>query len=97
MTDQEYCQKCGRRHNCQEIYGKLGRSDGSSVTLSVVIAFLAPIVVFIASLVVVERVVGGITEIVELRTAVGLFAAAAASFCWVLAARAINRQLNSNK
>ena len=54
MIDQGNCEGCSQRHDCREIYGKLGGSAGPSVILSVVIAFLSPIVVFISCLAVFE-------------------------------------------
>ena len=96
MAEQEYCRDCGWKHNCQEIYGKLGGSDGPSVTLSVVIAFLAPILVFIASLVVFEKAVGLVTKIVELRAGVGLLAALAVTCGWVLLVRVVTKRLGEN-
>jgi hypothetical protein len=96
MGDEEFCQCCSQRHNCGEIYGKLADAKGPSVTLSVVIAFLAPLVVFVVSLAVVEKSVGCVTKIVELRTGVGLAVAVTVTFVWVLIARVINRRLNRN-
>ena len=53
MAQEQFCQNCGQRHNCQEIYRQLGHSQGPSVALKAAIAFLLPIVVFIAVLAVI--------------------------------------------
>jgi len=53
MTDAKFCQNCGQQHSCQEIYQQLGRAQGPSVALKAAIAFLLPIVVFIAVLAVI--------------------------------------------
>ena len=63
MNGQEKCEGCRQRRDCREIYDKLGGADGVSVTLSVVIAFLAPIVVFVVCLAAFERVLGGATAL----------------------------------
>jgi len=97
MTDQKNCEGCGQRHACGEIYGKLGGADGPSITLSVVIAFLSPILVFILCLAGVEKAVGSLVETAELRTGLGLFTAVAATFLWILAARVIHRRLSRNQ
>lgn len=96
MGDEEFCQSCSQRHNCGEIYGKLADAKGPSVTLSVVIAFLAPLAVFIVSLAVVEKGVGRVTKIVELRTGAGLVVAVTMTFVWVLIARVISRRISKN-
>ena len=50
MDQQEFCQDCHQRHNCQEIYCKVGGSKGPSIFRKVVVAFLLPMLVFIVSL-----------------------------------------------
>lgn len=45
----DYCSRCGHKETCREVYGKLGRHEGPNVTWGVIVAFLLPIVVFIAS------------------------------------------------
>jgi len=95
MADKDYCQSCMQRHDCREIYGKLGHSEGPSITLRVVIVFLAPLVVFIVSLAVVGRVVGFVTNLPAVRTGVALAAALVLTFAWMLAAKVIDRQVGS--
>lgn len=91
MTEQDKCQGCMQRHDCREIYGKLGVSDGSSVALSVVAAFLVPLLLFIAFLVVFEKAAGYVTEHPGVQTVVGLFAAVGGTCIWVAAWRVFNR------
>jgi len=97
MSGQENCAGCCQRHDCEGIYGKLGRADGPSITLSVVIGFLSPILVFILCLAGAEKAVGFFTKTVELRTGLGLFAAVGATFLWILGARVIHRRLSRNQ
>jgi hypothetical protein len=96
MADGKNCEGCRQRHDCREIYGKLGVGGGPSVTLRVVIAFLTPILVFIAVLAGGEKAVGLFTNSVELRTGIGLFAAVGATFLWIFVARGIARRLSHN-
>lgn len=96
MTDGKNCEGCRQRHDCREIYGKLGVGGGPSVTLRVVIAFLSPILVFIAFLAGGEKAVGLFTNSAALRTGVGLFAAVGATFLWIFVARAIAGRLGHN-
>ena len=96
MIDQGNCEGCSQRHDCREIYGKLGGSAGPSVILSVVIAFLSPIVVFIKCLAVFEIGAGFFTEIAALRTSVGLLGAVAVTSGWLFAARYMHRRLTGD-
>ena len=96
MNGQRKCEGCRQRQDCREIYGKLGGAEGASITLSVVIAFLAPIVIFVVCLAVVEWAAGLFTARVELQTAFGLVSAVAATLAWVLVAGRINRRISKN-
>ena len=49
---------CGSCFGCVEIYKLLGRSKGPPVALKVIIAFLAPLVIFIAAAVIAEKIFG---------------------------------------
>ena len=55
MVQNEDCQNCHQKHDCREVYRLLGNSEGPSVVLKVIIAFLIPLVVFIVSLAVFEQ------------------------------------------
>lgn len=59
MEQQKSCQDCYQKHDCQKVYGQLGRSDGSSIVLRVIIAFLLPIVIFIIFLAISEKIFSG--------------------------------------
>ena len=96
MADGKNCEGCGQKHDCHGVYGKLGASGGPSVTLRVLLAFLSPIVVFLALLVGVERIAALYTHRAELQTGAGLLVALAATFLWILVARALARRLNHN-
>ena len=91
MVHEEGCQGCIQRHNCREMYGKLGDSEGPSVTLGAVIAFLIPIVVFITSLVAAERIAGYFAASATVQTVIGLTVALGITSVWVLVARVIIR------
>lgn len=58
MVNQEFCQKCSQIDDCQKVYQRLGCTKGPSVAGRAVIAFLLPMLVFIAVLVVYERMLG---------------------------------------
>jgi len=97
MGDEQFCERCSQRHDCREIYGKLGNAEGPSLTLRVVVAFLMPILVFIVSLGVLEKVLGWVTERAALRTAASLSGAVIVTLAWILAVRVIDRWLAKRK
>lgn len=96
MVSGRNCEGCRQKHDCGEIYGKLGTSGGHSVTLHVLLAFLSPIVVFLAFLVGVERIAGFYTNSAGLRTLAGLLVGVGGTFLWILAARGIAGRLHHN-
>ncbi|MEN6384293.1 MAG: SoxR reducing system RseC family protein [Phycisphaerales bacterium] len=53
--DQQQCQSCGMRNSCKEAYKKLGESEAPNVLTKVILAFLLPLILFILSIVMGER------------------------------------------
>ena len=55
MMSMKLCNQCGYRHNrgrcCIDIYQQLGKTKGPSVVGKVLLAFIVPLLVFIASLI----------------------------------------------
>jgi len=93
MGDEQFCERCSQRHDCREIYGKLGNAEGPSLTLRVILAFLMPILVFIVSLGGFEKGLGWVTERAALRTAASLSGAVIVTLAWILTVRVIGRRL----
>ena len=58
MMDMKLCETCGyhkgRRNCCMDIYQRLGRTKGPSVTIGILLAFGMPIIVFIGGLILSE-------------------------------------------
>lgn len=50
MAEPRVCDGCSQADTCKEAYRKLGCVEGPSMTREVLIAFLLPIVVFVAAL-----------------------------------------------
>lgn len=90
MSETEFCQNCGQRHNCGEIYHQLGKAEGPSVALKVAEAFVLPIVVFITGLAVFEKILEGVIATRELRTAFSAMSALVAAVVCVLIIKVIN-------
>jgi hypothetical protein len=50
MAQPNHCDGCSQADRCQEAYRRLGCTDGPNVTLTALVAFLLPILVFAGSL-----------------------------------------------
>jgi hypothetical protein len=97
MVQEKSCEGCEQSNKCQEIYRKLGNVKGPSVALKVIVAFLLPLVVFIVSLAVFERVFARRIDTEGLRTAVSLLAAFAVTFIFILVIKLISRRIGKSK
>ena len=93
MDEQKFCQECGQRHKCQEVYRQLGNNKNPSVAFKVVIAFLLPLVVFITALVASEKILAKIINSKEAQTVLSFLLALAVTFVCIFVLKAINRQL----
>ena len=93
MTEQQFCQKCTQKQRCQEVYHKLGNTDGLSVTKRVVYALLSPLLIFIAAMVLLTINLPILTNSDSLRTALSLLGALAITALYVF----IIKKLTQNK
>lgn len=91
MASQRFCQDCIQKHDCQGLYKQLGDSPCESVTLKVIRAFLLPLIVFIVSLAVSERVLARVISVEEVQIALSFLLALPATFVCVLITRVINK------
>lgn len=100
MAEQKFCEDCNQKHDCREVYQKLGNTKGPSVVLKAVVAFLLPILVFIGCLAAFEAILGKVRSLIntkELRTVLSFLLALSVTFVLILIIKAINRQLSKNK
>jgi len=97
MSRQEFCHKCSERHNCHEVYRQLGKVEGPSVVFKVVVAFLLPLMVFIAALAVFEKILAGVVNTEQLQTALVFLLAALVTFAFILIIKAINKQFSGQR
>jgi len=91
MAPKRFCQDCIQKHDCKRIYEQLGNSPGPSVALKAILAFLLPLMVFIVSLAVFERVLAGAITTERMQTALSFVLALLATFVCVLITRVINK------
>jgi predicted membrane channel-forming protein YqfA (hemolysin III family) len=93
MAEQKFCQGCNQKDECQKVYQQLGNVKGPSVVSKVIVAFLLPVVVFIVSLAVFERIFTRVVNAKELQTVLSFLMAMLMTFICILIVQAINRQL----
>jgi len=91
MASKRFCQDCIQTHDCKRIYEQLGDSPGPSVALKAILAFLLPLMVFIVSLAVFERVLDGAITTEQMQTVLSFMLALLATFICVLITRVINK------
>lgn len=89
MESQRFCQNCIQKHDCQRIYEQLGESPGGSVTLKVILAFLLPLIVFIVSLAVSERLLARAVKIEKLQVVLSILLALLVTFGCILIVRKV--------
>jgi len=88
MSQQKLCQECNQRHQCQEVYRQLGKAQGPSVVFKVIVAFLLPLVVFIAALAIFEEILSGFEIAAGLRAVFSMAASLLVTTLFVLIIRA---------
>ncbi|MHC4594798.1 MAG: hypothetical protein ACYS19_07610 [Planctomycetota bacterium] len=93
MAQEKFCQDCDQKHDCQKVYEQLGNVKGPSVVFKVIVAFLLPIVVFIVSLAVFEKVLVKAVNTEELQTLLSFLISLLITFVCILVVQVINRQL----
>ncbi|UCC97497.1 MAG: hypothetical protein JSW66_16845 [Phycisphaerales bacterium] len=90
MAEQDLCPTCIQKHDCQKVYRELGSSRGPSVAVKVSLAFLLPLVVFIVTLAVFQKIFAEEAE--PVKTAFGLAMALVSTLACILVVRAISRR-----
>ena len=79
------------------MYEQLGRIEGPSVVKEVVLAFLLPMVVFVASLAVFERMFSQVVSAGQARSALSFTSAVSLTFVCILLTKAVNSRFGQAK
>jgi hypothetical protein len=93
MDENEFCGNCNQKHNCGSIYNQLGNTNGPSVVVKVVIAFLLPLVVFIFSLAAFQEIFTKTISSQRMLTVLSMASALLVTFSYILIVRLINKRL----
>ena len=91
MAEQKFCQDCKQKHDCQKVYQQLGDIQGPSVVIKVVVAFLLPLVVFIVTLAIFDKILSGFEMTADLQTVFSVAASLLITFICILIVRVVNR------
>ena len=95
MPDEDFCQKCTQNKDCKTIYDQLGRQNTPPVALKVVFAFLLPILIFIGSLALFQKLLEKAVQAQKLQTAINFLAALLVTFIYLLGTKIVNRKLKN--
>jgi len=95
MVSHNYCKDCIQKHECRSVYEKMGNASCTSVTLKVILAFLLPLVVFIVSLAISERIFAGAINFQKLQLVVSFLPALLVTFICIFILRMINKKLDN--
>jgi ABC-type Na+ efflux pump permease subunit len=88
MSQQKICQDCNQKHDCQKIYQWLGSIKGPSIVVGVIVAFLLPLMVFIAALAAFEEVLAKAMNSKEAQTALSFLLALAVTAVFIFIIKA---------
>jgi len=91
MAEQKFCRDCTQNRDCRKAYNQLGSTEGPSVVVKVLVAFLLPVVVFIGSLAAFGKVLAKAVDSKELQTVLSFLIAMLVTFVCILIIKAINR------
>jgi hypothetical protein len=91
MLNENDCQGCPQKDNCRQAYQKLGETQGPSVTVKSIIAFLVPLVIFICALGISDKIFQKIFATKQLQTAASLGLALAVTLIYILIIKAVSK------
>jgi len=97
MAEQDFCHTCNQKHDCQNAYQHLGDIEGPSLVVKVLLAFLLPLVVFIVSLAVFERILAGAINSTAAKTVVSFLLALLVTFVCILITRMVCKRLGHDR
>jgi len=93
MTQEDFCSGCPQSRDCKAVYEQVGKSTAPDVTKKVLVAFLLPVAVFIASLALFDCLFAKVNFGNDVRIVAAFVPAAGVSLVGILIARMINLRL----
>jgi len=92
MNEKQICQSCSQQRDCKQIYEQMGNAKGPCVALNVFLVFLLPIIVFIASLAVLQRTFAYLMHSPAVAILTSVILAAAMSFIVILIVKSVMKK-----
>ena len=93
MAKENLCEKCSEKKSCEEAYKQLGQAKGPSVVVGAIVAFVVPIVVFIASLAACEQILTSSIQATKLRLVLSFLLALVVTIALIMIMQVINKRL----
>jgi len=97
ITELKSCPGCDQKNKCRETYQQLDKAQGPSIALDSAVAFLLPLLIFIASLGIFDGILAGTIELKNLRIAISFLLALFVTFAAMLIIKLISKRLGKNK
>jgi hypothetical protein len=88
--EKNFCPECSQSHNCRAVYQQLSNTKGPCIVTKALVAFLLPIVTFVAGLAIFDKALAGLINNQNLQTALSFLSAVGVSFVCVLVVKAID-------
>jgi len=93
MIKGNICQECSQKESCKQAFEKLGNAKGPSVTIKSILAFLLPLIIFIAALGIFEKIFQKSISSKQLEIGIGFLLAAAVAMIYILAVWFISKHI----
>ncbi len=90
------CKNCAHNHDCKAVYESVTKSKDASVTARVIIAFLLPLSIFVASMAFFNDILEKNTNLGALKDVVNLLISVAVAFVCAMIAKTIYNFFNKD-
>ena len=100
MSQEDFCQDCHQKHECQEVYRRMGSSKCPSVFYKTIVAFLLPMVVFIVSLAILDKILSSENFVHfshRLHTAISFFGALIVTVVFMIIFKLLSKLFKKNR
>jgi uncharacterized membrane protein YoaK (UPF0700 family) len=96
MAQRESCERCDHKLSCKEAFKRLGNIRGQSIVRSVLVAFVLPLLIFIACLAAAQQILTRYIKSSSLCSAVALLLAIAAAVVCVAVVKTVGKRLGKS-
>ena len=97
MDNNDFCQGCGQKNRCEQVYHTLSGEKGPSVLARVTMAFLVPLLVFIAALGISQKIIVEYVDTQHWQTMISFVIAMAVTGICVVSIKLARGRLHRNQ